>query len=151
MPTVANMEEIDTKRYKVVRGGDFVFSGMQTGRDQCIRIGLYEKEEASIISPAYTTFVINDVNKLLPEFLFMYFKRPEMDRYGWFISDSSVRANLDWERFIDIKIPLPPIDVQKAIVNIYNCVKESKDIAKQAEEQLNRLCPALMRQAIGKS
>lgn len=151
MPTVANMEEIDTQRYKIVRKGDFVFSGMQTGRDKCIRIGLYAGEEPSLISPAYTTFVINDTNKLLPEFLFMYFKRPEMDRYGWFISDSSVRANLEWERFTDIQIPLLPVNVQQAIVNIYNCAKEAQNISQKAEEQINQLCPALMRHVIGEA
>ena len=56
MPTVADTNNLDNTKYKVVRKGDFVFSGMQTGRDVCIRIALYDKEYPVIISPAYTTF-----------------------------------------------------------------------------------------------
>lgn len=140
IPTVANMDEIDTRKYKMTRKGMFVFSGMQTGRDECIRIGLYEQKEPSIISPAYTTFVIKDINKLLPEFLFMYFKRPEMDRYGWFISDSSVRANLDWERFINIEIPLPSIEEQKQIVAVWKGLKEIKEQNEKLVSMLSLLC-----------
>ena len=94
---------------------------MQTGRDKCIRIALYEGDNPILISPAYTTFKIKESmeEKVLPEYILLFFKRPEMDRYGWFISDSSVRANLDWSRFIAIKIPLPSIEVQRSIVNIY--------------------------------
>ena len=100
MPTVANLDGVDMAKYKIITKGMFVFSGMQTGRDVCIRIGLYDKEQPALISPAYTTFVINDEKKVVPEYFFMYFNRAESDRYGWFISDSSVRANLDWPRFL---------------------------------------------------
>lgn len=147
MPTVANTKGLDTSKYKVIRKGQFVFSGMQTGRDVCIRIALYEDNYPALLSPAYTTFTINN-NNLLPEFLFMCFKRSEMDRYGWFISDSSVRSNLDWNRFMDIKIPLPSIKQQEAIVDLYNCAFKSRKIAEQARKLSNEVCPALMQKAI---
>ena len=73
MPTVANMDDVDTKKYKIISKRQFVFSGMQTGRDVCIRIGLYEKETPAVMSPAYTIFTIKDPTELLPEFLFLYF------------------------------------------------------------------------------
>ena len=117
MPTVANLDGVDIAKYKVITKGMFVFSGMQTGRDICIRIGLYGDEQPALISPAYTTFIINDEKAVLPEYFFMYFNRAESDRYGWFISDSSVRANLDWSRFLDIEIPLPsPTEQQKVAI-----------------------------------
>lgn len=118
MPTVANLDGVDIAKYKIVTKGMFVFSGMQTGRDICIRIGLYDNEQLALVSPAYTTFVINDDKKVLPEYFFMYFNRAESDRYGWFISDSSVRSNLDWPRFLDIEIPLPSPDEQQKMVNV---------------------------------
>ena len=71
MPTVANTEEIDPKKYKIIRKNRFVFSGMQTGRDICIRIGLYIKENPVIVSPAYTTFEIKRTDLILPEYFFM--------------------------------------------------------------------------------
>ena len=73
MPTVANLDGVDIAKYKIVTKGMFVFSGMQTGRDICIRIGLYDNEQPALVSPAYTTFVINDDKKVLPEYFFMYF------------------------------------------------------------------------------
>lgn len=71
MPTVANLDGVDIAKYKVITKGLFVFSGMQTGRDICIRIGLYDDEQQALISPAYTTFIINDEKKILPEYFFI--------------------------------------------------------------------------------
>jgi type I restriction enzyme S subunit len=143
MPTVANTDEIDLKKYKIIRHGQFIFSGMQTGRDVCIRIGLYDGEPA-LISPAYTTFVITKPDVLLPEFIFMYFKRTEMDRYGWFISDSSVRSNLDWPRFLDIEIPLPSIDEQKQVVAAWRGLKNLGEQNEQMAGPLMDLCQSYL-------
>ena len=71
MPTVANIEGLDEQNYKVVRSGRFVFSGMQTGRDECIRIGMYQLENPIIVSPAYTTFEVEATNIVHPLYFFM--------------------------------------------------------------------------------
>ena len=147
MHTVADTNNLDNSKYKVVNKGNFVFSGMQTGRDICIRIALYSGNEPIIISPAYTTFKIKDCKRILPQYLFVQFKRYEMDRYGWFLSDGSIRSNLDWDRFCDIKIPLPPLEVQQSIVDLYKCLEEAKKIASEAREKLKTLCPALVQRA----
>lgn len=147
MPTVADTNNLDNTKYKVVSSGDFVFSGMQTGRDVCIRIALYDGVNSIIISPAYTTFKVKDDVKILPQYLFLQFKRFEMDRYGWFLSDGSIRSNLEWERFCEIKLPLPPMETQRSIVNLYNCLEEAKKIASEAREKLKTLCPALVQRA----
>ena len=148
MPTVASMDTINTSKYKIIRKGEFAFSGMQTGRDKCIRIALYDKDILALISPAYTTFILDKEEPILPEYFMMIFKNLEMDRLGWFYSDSSVRANLDWNRFIDIEIPLPPIEVQQAIVNIYRCANEAKQIAEEADQLSREVCPALLQHVI---
>ena len=148
MPTVASMDTINTSKYKIIRKGEFAFSGMQTGRDKCIRIALYDKDIPALISPAYTTFILDKEEPILPEYFMMIFKNPEMDRLGWFYSDSSVRANLDWNRFIDIEIPLPPIEVQQAIVNIYKCANKAKLIAEEADRLSREVCPALLQHVI---
>lgn len=153
MPTIADMNGVDISKYKLVNKGEFAFSGMQTGRDECIRIALYEGEEPILISPAYTTFRIkkDKVGKVLPEYILLFFKRPEMDRYGWFISDSSVRANLDWPRFTAIEIPLPSIDAQRAIIDVFNCAEKAKRIAEEAERLSREICPALVQHIIHES
>lgn len=147
MPTAANMEGVALSKYKTISNDVFVFSGMQTGRDVCIRIGLYLNNSTALVSPAYTTFKIKS-ESILSEYFFLCFNREESDRYGWFISDSSVRSNLDWNRFLEIKIPLPPIEVQQAIVNIYNCANEAKAIAAEADRMSREVCPALLQHII---
>lgn len=144
MPTVANTDGVDKKKYKIVQKGIFVFSGMQTGRDECIRISLYEEEKTAIISPAYTTFTIRENSELIPEFVFLYFLRPEMDRYGWFISDSSVRSNLDWPRFLEIEIPLPSIEKQKEVVEAWKGLKNLKEQNEQLAQPLMDLCQSYL-------
>ncbi len=148
MPTVANTNELDSSKYKIVEKDVFVFSGMQTGRDVCIRLALYRNDDKILVSPAYTTFVMKDKSVIFPQYLFLQFNRFQMDRYGWFLSDGSVRSNLDWAEFCRIKIPLPPPDVQQAIVNLYNCAEEARKIASEAREKMKTLCPALVQKAI---
>ena len=146
MPSVATTEGLDKSKYKVISKGKFVFSGMQTGRDVCIRFGLYNETVDGLVSPAYTTYSVVDKN-ILPEYLMMNFKRSEMDRLGWFLSDSSVRSNLDFDRFHDIQIPIPPIQIQQKIVDLYNCYEECKRITNEAREKICNLCPALVQKA----
>lgn len=147
MPTAADTNELDNTKYKVVNKNMFVFSGMQTGRDICIRLALYNEEIPILISPAYTTFIINDSSKLLPEYFFLTFCRFEMDRYGAFLSDGSIRSNLDWNRFCEIEIPLPPIELQRSIAEVFNCLQESKRIVQETRELMKNLCPALVQKA----
>lgn len=144
MPTVADTNNLDNTKYKVVGYGDFVFSGMQTGRDVCIRIALYDKDEPIIISPAYTTFRIKDISEILPQYLFIQFNRFEMDRYGWFLSDGSIRSNLDWDRFCDIEIPLPDIKVQQELVDTYNGLKALAEQNEALIEPLSKACEAFI-------
>lgn len=122
MPTVANTDGLNEKKYKVVRKNRFVYSGMQTGRDECIRISMYTKDEPIIVSPAYITFEVTATEIVLPSYFFMLFLSKEKDRLGWFYSDSSVRANLDWDVFCDIELQLPPIHIQQKYVDIYNAM-----------------------------
>ena len=140
MPTVANLENVDLRKYKVVRNNRFVFSGMQTGRDECIRIGLFDEDKPVLISPAYTTFEIRQTSEVLPEFMYIQFLRKEMDRRGWFLSDSSIRANLDWNRFLDIEIPVPPLAVQQKVVDVWRGLRKMKEENDALAAPLMQLC-----------
>ena len=144
-PTVANIDEGSTRNYKVVETNQFAFSGMQTGRDMCIRIALNEESKPVIISPAYTVFKIKDDNVVLSHFIMLWFSRKQIDRYGWFASDGSIRSNLDLERFCEMEIPIPDISVQREIVNIHKCYTERQRIAEALKEQLKNICPVLIR------
>ena len=145
MPSVANTSETDLSKYKIVQKEQFAYSAMQVGRDETVRVVLYSKDEPAIISPAYLVFEVIDKNFVLPEFLMLWFYRPEFNRYGWFISDSSVRASLEWERFKEIKIPIPNIKTQEAIVIIYHALETRKRINEQLKNTIKPLCPVLMK------
>lgn len=147
MPSVANTYDVNLTKYKLVRKGQFAFSGMQTGRDECIRIALYNKEDPIIISPAYTVLEIKD-HTVLSEYVMMWFSRKEVDRLGWFMSDASIRTNLDMDRFYEIEIPVPDLNVQKAIVEIYNAYNVRKDINEKLKAQIKDICPILIKGSI---
>ena len=144
MPSVADMNGINLSNYKVVKKGQFAYSGMQTGRDECIRIALYSGEEPIIISPAYSVFDIKD-ESVLKEYIMMWFSRAEIDRRGWFMSDASIRTNLDLERFYEIKIPVPDMKVQIALVELYSVYLTRRNISEKLKTQIKDICPILIK------
>lgn len=144
MPSKATSEKLD--RYKVIEKNQFAYSAMQTGRDETIRIALYSKDEPALVSPAYSILETND--RVLPEYVMMWFSRKEADRYGWFLSDSSIRANLDLKRFYEIEIPIPDIHIQQSIVDIYNAYITRKKINEHLKQQIKDICPILIAGAI---
>ncbi len=144
MPSVADTNGVDLKKYKIVQLNQFAFSGMQTGRDKCIRIALYKGNDPIIISPAYTVFENKD-QSVLSEYIMMWFSRDESDRLGWFMSDSSIRSNLDLDRFYETEIPIPEKKVQKSIVDIYSVYSTRRKINEQLKAQIKAICPILIR------
>ena len=99
-----------------------------------------------VVSSVNEVFKV-DQNKILPEFLHLQFKRPEVDRYARFNSWGSARETFNWEDMCRVKIPLPPIEVQRAIVALYLCAEEARKIAEEAKAQLVKVCPAMIQQA----
>ena len=140
MPSVANVSGTDLSKYKVIQKGQFAYSAMQVGRDETIRLALYTDVEPAIISPAYLVIESKDENELIPEYMMMWFQRPESDRYGWFISDSSVRASLDWERFCEIELPVPDIETQKKYVALYKGILNNQKVYENSLEDLQLIC-----------
>lgn len=147
MLSVASVGENSLHNYKIVKKGQFVFSGMQTGRDECIRIALLQDEEAIIVSPAYLVLKCKDENTIA-EYIMLWFSRKQVDRYGWFASDGSIRTNLDNERLFDMEIPIPDIKIQQSIVNVFRAYLERQRIADEMREQLKKICPVLIKGSI---
>lgn len=141
MTLTADTEFADRSKYKLVSKNIFVFSGMQTGRDNCIRIGMYENDDIVLVSPAYTTFTITS-SLVMPDYLFMFFRSSEKDRYGAFLSDGSIRSNLDWNVFCNIEIELPSIEIQQKYVDIYKGMVENQVTYETGLEDLKLVCDA---------
>lgn len=144
MPSVADTTSVNLKNYKVVRNGQFAYSSMQTGRDECIRIALYDKGKPILISPAYSVLQVKG-SSAVAEYIMLWFSRPETDLYGWFASDASVRANLDLDRFYEIQIPLPDLNKQHSVANIYIAYMLRKEINEQLKTQIKDICPILIK------
>jgi type I restriction enzyme, S subunit len=150
MPSVANVSGTDLSKYKIIQKGQFAYSAMQVGRDETIRLALYTDDEPAIISPAYLVIESKDESKLIPEYMMMWFQRPESDRYGWFISDSSVRASLDWERFCEIEIPIPDIAEQRKYVALYKGLLTNQKVYENSLADLQLICDTYIEDLIKK-
>ena len=144
--TKANMDGVDLTPYKVVRPLDFVYVTVTSRNGGKISLGFNDTEDAYIVSSSYEVFRACD--GLLPEYLYMLLSRSEFDRYARFNSWGSARETFDWEELCRVRIPLPPVEVQQSIVNLYSCIEESRRIAGEARELLRTLCPALIQKAI---
>ena len=144
MPSVADTNGVNLNNYKLVKKGQFAYSGMQTGRDECIRIALYQGDKHIIISPAYSVFEVKE-KSVLAEYIMVWFSRAQSDRRGWFMSDSSIRTNLDLERFYEIKIPVPEMKMQSAIVELYSAYTARRNISEQLKAQIKGICPILIK------
>ncbi len=144
MPSVADTNGVNLSNYKVVKKGQFAYSGMQTGRDECIRIAFYSGEEPIIISPAYSVFDLKD-ESVLKEYIMMWFSRAESDRRGWFMSDASIRTNLDLDRLYEINVPVPDPEIQRSIVKMYSAYVTRRNINEQLKRQIKDICPILIK------
>ena len=132
--------------YKIVNPRQFAYVPT-TDTWRCLAVCLSDFEGPIVVSPIYITFKIKDEGQLLPEYLQLHFQRPEIDRYARFNSWGSARENFNWEDMCRVKIPLPPIEVQRAIVALYHCAEEARRIASEAKEQLAQVCPAMIQRA----
>ena len=146
IPTKADMKDVSLTPYKLFRPTDFCYVTVTSRNGGKISLTLNTTDQMKIVSSSYIVFRIKDVDKLLPEFLFLLFNRPEFDRYTRFNSWGSAREMFDWNEMCRVQIPLPPTDVQQAIVDVYHCMERAKQIATTAREKLKTLCPALVQQ-----
>lgn len=149
-PTIANTDGLNKKKYKIISKGQFVFSGMQTGRDGCIRFSLFEGDKPVLLSPAYSILQVKDEYKVLPEYIHLYFLSSERDRLGAFYSDASVRANLELYRFFQMMIPLPSIEVQREYVAAYKALQQLAEQNEALAEPLQKACEGFLSEVSSK-
>lgn len=145
MPSIANTVGTDMSKYKIVRHLQFAYGPVTSRNGDKISVALLEDEEAAIISQAYTVFEIIDHEELDPEYLMMWFRRPEFDRYARFKSHGSAREIFDWEEMCETELPVPHIDKQRAIVAEYNTVVNRIKLNEQLNQKLEKTVQALYR------
>ena len=141
--SVANTNGTDLSKYKIIRKNDFAVSLMQVSRDGKIPVARLEEYEEAIMSPAYPIFRVKDNNIILPEYLEMWFKRPEFDREAAFIAVGGVRGSMPWEEFAKMKLPVPPIEKQRKIVNAYKIVTDRIALKQKINDNLEAQANAI--------
>lgn len=144
--SVANTNGTDLSKYKIIRKNDFAVSLMQVSRDGKIPVARLEEYEEAIMSPAYPIFRVKDNNIILPEYLEMWFKRPEFDREAAFIAVGGVRGSMPWEEFAKMKLPVPPIEKQRKIVNAYKIVTDRIALKQKINDNLEATVQSLFQE-----
>ena len=132
--------------YKIVNHGDFSFVPT-TDTWKVLAFALNTFKQDLVVSPIYEVFSV-DRRRLLPEYLAMWLSRQEFDRYARFHSWGSARENFSFEDMKNVKIPIPSLTTQKAIVDIYKVYKERKEINAKLKAQIKDICPILIKGSI---
>jgi len=145
--TKANLDGVSLNSYKLVKSKEIAFVPDTSRRGDKMSLWLNDSDKTYIVSSISSVFKV-DEEKILPEFLYLWFCRPEFDRYARFNSWGSAREAFSFEDMKRCKMPIPPIDVQRAIVNIYKYANEAKQIAEEADRLSREVCPALLQHVI---
>ena len=145
MPSVAN--GADLTKHKLVRKNQFSCNLMHVGRDVAVPVALNSHDEPIIVSPAYIVFNVKN-DSIIPEFLLMWLSRTETDRYAWFMCDTNVRSGMEKKRFFEIDIPVPSIQEQRAIIEIYDALYIRREVNERLKAQIKDLCPILVKGAV---
>ena len=136
MPSIANTIGTDMSAYKIVQREQFAYGPVTSRHGDKVSIALLDGYEDAIISQAYTVFEVIDREELLPEYLMMWFRRPEFDRICWLRTDGSVRGGITWEDLCRIELPVPTMDEQKAVVNSYKAITDRIALKRQINDNL---------------
>ena len=142
IPSIANTVGTDFTKYKVVRRGQFTYIPDTSRRGDKIGIALLSDCDEGLVSNVYTTFEVIDKNELLPEYLMLWFSRPEFDRYARFKSHGSVRGVMDWDEMCKVQLPVPPISVQRDIVKAYQTITNRITLKQQVNDNLEAVLAA---------
>ena len=145
IPSIANTIGTDMSAYKIVQPSQFAYVPVTSRNGEKITVALYDGKDAAIISQAYTIFEIVDQDVLLPEYLMMWFRRPEFDRYARFHSHGSAREVFDWDELCNVQLPVPSIECQREIVSEYETLTRRIRLNKQMIAKLEETAQALYR------
>lgn len=140
--TKADMTDVSLTPYLLVRPDDFAFVTVTSRNGEKITLAHNTTNKTYIVSSSYVVFHVKDKELLLSDFLFMYFNRPEFDRYSRFNSWGSARETFSWEDMCDIEIDLPPLPIQQKYVDVYNAMLANQKSYERGLDDLKLVCDA---------
>ena len=145
IPSIANTVGTDMSKYKVVEHHQFAYGPVTSRNGEKISVALLD-EERCIVSTSYTVFEIVDTEQLDPEYLMMWFRRTEFDRYARYMSHGTVRELFGWQDMCDVELPVPSIEKQREIVCEYNVVNDRIALNEQLTQRLEDTAHAIYKQ-----
>ncbi len=140
--TKADMTNVSLKPYKLVKPDNFAYVTVTSRNGEKITLAHNDTPNTYIVSSSYIVFKVKDTKKLLTDYLFMYFNRPEFDRYARFNSWGSARETFDWSEMCDIELDLPPLDIQQKYVDVYSAMLANQQSYERGLEDLKLTCDA---------
>ena len=135
IPSIANIIGTDLSSYKIVRTGQFAYGPVTSRNGEKVSIAFLNEDDC-IISSSYSVFKVTDTKKLDPQYLMLWFSRPEFDRYARYKSHGSVREIFDWDELCQVELPVPHIDKQKDIVKAYNIISDRIELKRKINDNL---------------
>ena len=145
IPSIANTIGTDMSTYKIIKRNQFAYFPVTSRNGEKITIALLDCDDEAIISQAYTVFEIVNHEQLLPEYLMMWFRRPEFDRYARFHSHGSAREVFDWDELCEVRLPVPSIARQREIVAEYETLGRRIRLNEQMIARLEETAQTLYR------
>ena len=149
--SIANTIGTDFSKYKIVKKGQFTYIPDTSRRGDKIGIALLTDFDEGLVSNIYTVFEITDTTKLLPEYLMLWFSRPEFDRYARYKSHGSVREIFDWDEMCRVELPVPDLKEQEKIVNTYNAITKRIQLKQKINENLEKTALSIINEKIGQT
>jgi type I restriction enzyme S subunit len=146
IPSIANTIGTDMRTYRVIKSNHFAYGPVTSRNGEKITIALFSDYDRALISQAYVPFEIIDNNLLEPQYLMMWFRRPEFDRYARFKSHGSARETFDWDEMCDVELPVPTIEKQREIVQEYQVVEKRIALNEQLIAKLEETAQAVYRE-----
>jgi type I restriction enzyme S subunit len=146
IPSIANIIGTDMSTYKIIQKNQFAYGPVTSRNGDKISVAVLDEYEEAIVSQAYTVFDVIDKNELLPEYLMMWFRRSEFDRYARFKSHGSAREIFGWDEMCDTELPIPSIEKQREIVKEYHVIQNQMALNNQLIFKLEETAQAIYKQ-----
>lgn len=148
VPSIANIIGTDLSTYKIVRTGQFAYGPVTSRNGDKVSIALLKGEDC-IISSSYVPFEVYKPDELLPEYLMLWFMRPEFDRYARFMSNGSAREVFDWDCMCGVELPVPPLPEQQRIVRDYQVITDRIALLRRINSNLEAQACTLIASKVG--
>ena len=143
IPSIANTIGTDMSKYKIIEKRQFAYGTITSRNGDRLSVAISDEYDNALVSQIYIVFEVVDIEQLLPEYLMLWFMRPEFDRYARFHSHGSTREAFDWEDMCEVELPVPSIEKQREIVAQYQAVANKIKVNEQICEKLEATAQAL--------